>query len=192
VVVAWNVFRHFYPYWTESRVEWDARLRPQLELAYTATTRDGQRDALRQLVADARDGHGSVTDNRRREERAVLPIRLGIVGDDLVVMASDVTADAPPVGAVVTRIDGVAAAQRLATTMRMESGTMQWRQTRALQEITTCPKGAVITLLVDSGTGPRLSRVRCDAREPPAEKRPEPVAELTGIRPMPVSRSFHT
>ena len=27
VVVAWNVFRHFYPYWTESRVDWDARLR---------------------------------------------------------------------------------------------------------------------------------------------------------------------
>ena len=178
VVVAWNVFRHFYPYWTESRVKWDARLRPQLEIAYLANTRDGQRDALRQLVADARDGHGSVTDDLRREERSVLPIRLGIVGDDLVVTASDVTADAP-VGAVVTRIDGVPAAQRLAATMRLASGTRQWRQTRALQEISTCPKGAVITLIVDSGTGPRQSSVPCDARQPPAEKRPEPVAELT-------------
>jgi hypothetical protein len=26
VVVGWNVFRHFYPYWPESGVEWDARL----------------------------------------------------------------------------------------------------------------------------------------------------------------------
>ncbi len=52
VVVAWNVFRHFYPYWTEAGVDWDARLRPQLELAYEATTRAAHRDALRLLVAD--------------------------------------------------------------------------------------------------------------------------------------------
>jgi hypothetical protein len=26
VVVAWNVFRHFYPYWTEAQVDWDGRL----------------------------------------------------------------------------------------------------------------------------------------------------------------------
>jgi hypothetical protein len=25
VVVAWNVFRHFYPYWAETGVDWDAR-----------------------------------------------------------------------------------------------------------------------------------------------------------------------
>src|SRR5262249_27557400 len=26
VVVAWNVLRHFYPYWDEAGVDWDARL----------------------------------------------------------------------------------------------------------------------------------------------------------------------
>jgi hypothetical protein len=47
-----------------------------------------------------------------------------------VVTACDVTADAP-VGAVVTRIDGVPAAQRLAADVQLASGTTQWRQTRA-------------------------------------------------------------
>ena len=44
VAVAWNVFRHFYPYWSESGVDWDARLRPQLALAYEAATRTAHRE----------------------------------------------------------------------------------------------------------------------------------------------------
>jgi phosphoglycolate phosphatase-like HAD superfamily hydrolase len=38
---------------------WDERLRRHLEDAYAATSREAQRDALRRLVADARDGHGN-------------------------------------------------------------------------------------------------------------------------------------
>ena len=68
VVVAWNVFRHFYPYWPEAGVDWDARLRPQLAPAHDATTRNAHRDAMRLLVADARDGHGSVVDPRGKGE----------------------------------------------------------------------------------------------------------------------------
>ena len=48
----------------ESGVDWDARLRPQLALAYDATTRTAHLDAMRLLVADARDGHGAVVDTR--------------------------------------------------------------------------------------------------------------------------------
>jgi len=178
VVVAWNVFRHFYPYWTESRVEWDARLRPQLELAYAANTRDAHRDALRQLVADAQDGHGSVVDTRGAGERGVLPIQLVLIDGRLVVTASAVSAEAL-VGAVVSTVDGVPAEQRLAEAMRLASGTTQWKQARALREIATCPMGAVVKLVVDSGTGPHPSSLRCEARQAPAEKRPPAVAELT-------------
>ena len=92
--------------WTESGVDWDARLLPQLELAYAANTRDAQRDALRQLVADARDGHGRVVDAQRGGERARLPIQLGFIDGQLVVTASDMPADVP-VGAVVSAIDGI-------------------------------------------------------------------------------------
>jgi hypothetical protein len=62
VVVAWNVLRHFYPYWAEARVDWDARLRPQLEAAARAQTRAQHFVALRQLVADLRDAHGTPKD----------------------------------------------------------------------------------------------------------------------------------
>ena len=177
VVVAWNVFRHFYPYWAEAGVDWDARLQAQLELAYAANTRDAQRDALRQLVADARDGHGRVVDARRRGEQARLPIQLGIIDGRLVVTASGVPADVP-VGAVVSTIDGILATDRLAKAMRLASGTTQWTRTRALQEITTCEKGAVINFAVDTGTGARAASVRCEATQPAAENRPAAVGEL--------------
>jgi hypothetical protein len=108
VVVAWNVFRHFYPYWTEAGVDWNTRLPPQLDDAWRATTREGQRNALRRLVADARDGHGGVGDTRQAERRALIPIQLSVVENRIVITASDVPADAP-VGAVVSTIDGVPA-----------------------------------------------------------------------------------
>ena len=67
VVVAWNRFRHFYPYWTDTQVDWDAQLRRQLKVAYDAGTRDAHWRALRQLVNDAHDGHGVVTDVTGKE-----------------------------------------------------------------------------------------------------------------------------
>ena len=72
------------------------------------------------------------------------------------VTATAVPAEAP-VGAVVSAVDGVPAAQRLADAMRLASGTTQWKQTRALQEIGSCPTGAAVKLVIDTGAGPQPS-----------------------------------
>lgn len=178
VVVAWNVFRHFYPYWTESRVDWDARLPTEIERMFGATTRVAHQDALRLLVADVHDGHGAVSDVRSRGERGWLPVQFGIVEGKLVITASGAPEDAP-VGAVISKIDGVEARQRMSTAMGFASGTAQWKETRALREISTCPTRAVVTLVIDGGAGARSSTLRCDAKQPPPEKRPESVVELT-------------
>jgi hypothetical protein len=178
VVVAWNVFRHFYPYWTESRVDWDARLPTEIERMFGATTRATHLDALRLLVADVHDGHGAAIDVRNRGERGWLPVQLGIIEGQLVVTATGAPANAP-VGAIVATLDGVPAGQRMSVAMGLASGTAQWKETRALWEISTCPMGTVVTLVVDSGAGPRSSNLRCDAKQPPPEKRPDPVVQLT-------------
>ena len=104
VVVAWNVFRHFYPYWTEAGVDWDARLRPHLESAYRQS-REAHRDALRLLVADMRDGHGRVNDTRWRAAERVRCRSVGRIEGQVVVVGQR-SPDAP-VGAVVSSIDGV-------------------------------------------------------------------------------------
>jgi hypothetical protein len=177
VLVAWNVFRHFYPYWDEAKVDWNARLRPQLTLAYDATTRDAHRDAMRLLVADLRDGHGSVIDTQGPGRQAQLPVQLQIV-DGQVVIAATGEAEAP-VGAVVTAIGGAPADRRLADLMRLNSGTTQWKERRALQEMTACAPGSSVTIALDRGAGPRSIDLPCGAGAPVAEKRPAPVGELT-------------
>ncbi len=188
VLVAWNVFRHFYPYWEEAKVDWNARLPPQLTLAYDATTRDAHRDAMRLLVADLRDGHGSVTDTQGPSRQPQLPVQLLVV-DGRVAIAASGEAEAP-VGAVVTSIGGVPADRRLADLMRLQSGTMQWKERRALQEMTACAPGSSVPAVLDSGAGPSSTTLRCGTGAPVVEKRPAPVGELaSGVWYVDLSRA---
>jgi hypothetical protein len=177
VVVAWNVFRHFYPYWKEAAVDWDDRLRDHLALAHAATTRQRHHDALRQLVADARDGHGNVLDTSATQPRAFLPLRFMMVGNQVVVTASGVATDVPT-GAVVIAIDGVPASRLRERLAGLISGTTQWKQARAAEELASCVQGATVRLTVDSGRGPQVVSLKCDATPRQAEARPAAVSEL--------------
>jgi hypothetical protein len=176
VVVAWSVFRHFYPYWIEAGVDWDARLAPQLAAALSAETRTAQRDVLKALVADVRDGHGFVADTLEKAERGELPVALAVVEGRLVVTSSAVPAEAP-VGAVVTTIDGVPAADRLARAASLASGSNQWRQVAAVWPLTSGVKGETVELGLDGGSGSREVTLAYGTPPPPV-KRPEPVTEV--------------
>ncbi len=176
VVVAWNVFRHFYPYWTETGVDWDALLSPQLAAARKANGRPEQLVALKLLVAAARDGHGRVADTLDKTPQGTLPLRLVAIGGRPVVAAS--SSPEVPVGAVVTTIDGVPAAERFVAATRLFSGSERWREAQAAAELSTGPVGARVTLVVDDGTASRTVALTCGNAPPPAEKRPEPVVEL--------------
>ena len=187
VVVAWNLFRHFYPYWSDVDVDWDSRLIPQLEAAYRAVTRDGAGDALRALVVEARDGHGHVFDSLRGEVnwpdgRAQVPLRFGLVDGHVIVTMSAVP-DRVSVGARVSTIDGIPAEDRFQAGLRLVSGSERWRVVKTLIEIAKCTKGRTMKVLLDTGHGPREIDLECHAAEPgapppPAEARPEPISEV--------------
>lgn len=177
MVVAWNVLRHFYPYWTEAAVDWDSRLRPQLALASAALDRSTHRDALRQLVADARDGHGNVVDSAATERRALLPLQFSVIEGRVVVTGSTVP-EQVPVGSIVNALGGKAAAQRLDAGMRLNSGTAQWRQTRALRDMLACTRDVGITLILQlPAEQAREVVVPCNATQLVSEPRPNAVAE---------------
>ena len=189
VVVAWNAFRHFYPYWLEAGVNWDASLEAHLVRAYGATTRSGHQAVLRGLVAGARDGHGRVIDPTvesfacpecplRRQDRAMLPVRLGLVEGRVVITASSRT-DLAPVGAVVEKIGNAAVPKRLAEERDAVSGSEQWKTVRALEEMTACEKGSTIRLKLSSGKSSRPIELPCDQGQLPAEKRPKPITEMS-------------
>jgi hypothetical protein len=181
-VVGWNVFRHFYPYWADIAVDWDARLQPHLAAALdVAGGRDAHFDAVRALVADVRDGHGSVRDAAplNRPPVAWLPLQLRLIGEKLVVTASS---DAGiPVGAVVTAIDGVPVEQRLAKELRLASGTLQWRRWRANGRLSQCSRGVVVNLTTETPSGAtRVASLPCtgSAMQALTDSRPDTIAEL--------------
>jgi hypothetical protein len=176
VVVCWSVLRHFYPYWTEAGVDWEARLAHHLEAARTAADRAAQADVLRGLVADVRDGHGFVADPLDRSQRGSLPIGLGVVEGRLVVVSS--ASAEVPVGAVVTSIDGVPAEDRLAREVALASGSTQWRQARSGWALASGPRGSTVSLGIDDGRERRVVRLACDGSATPPMKRPAPVGEI--------------
>ena len=100
-----------------------------------------------------------------------------MIEHQLVVTATAAPAEVP-VGAVVSALDGAPAAQRLTDATRLASGSTQWKETRALREIGSCSTGAAVKLVIDNGAGPKPTSLTCDAKQPPAEKRPAPVTEL--------------
>jgi hypothetical protein len=177
LVVAWNVLRHFYPYWTETAVDWDLRLQPQLALAAAAADRSSHRDALRQLLADARDGHGNVVDSAATERRALLPLQFSVIEGRVVVTGSTVP-EQVPVGAIVNALGGKPAADRLDEIMRLSSGTAQWRQARALREMLGCTRDVGITVSLQLPAEPaREVVVPCNATQLVPDPRPNAVAE---------------
>jgi hypothetical protein len=176
VVVAWNVYRHFYPYWQEAGVDWDGRLPALLQSAAAALNRAAHADALKALVHDVRDGHGGVTDTSARVARAGLPAGLAVVEDRVVVIATAVPE--LPVGAEVLEIDGAPAATLLAGLLAHSSGTEQWRRVRAGWELGLGTPGSDARLRIDDGQGVREISVRRIETTPPVEKRPEPVTEI--------------
>jgi hypothetical protein len=174
IVVAWNVYRHFYPYFADAAVEWDALLGSQLMRAYDASTRAAQADALRRLVADARDGHGTVTDAHQRP-RATIPVQVAFIDSRLVVVAS--RAPAVPVGSVMTAVDGRSATDRFVAAMPLVSGSLQWRQYRAAQDVAACTSTTARITLDDRGET-RTVEAPCETASLPLEARPAPIAEV--------------
>ena len=176
VVAAWSFFRHFYPYWKETGVDWDSRLRSSLKVARSAATRAAQRDALRKLVADVRDGHGSVRDTLDKSEPGQLALGITLIEGRLVVTSSALASEAP-VGAVVATIDGVPATDRLAQALSLASGSTQWRQVAGTWRFTRGVKGQAVELGIASETETRKVTLTYGASPPPAN-RPAPLAEL--------------
>ena len=61
VIIAWNVFQHFYPNFDYLQLDWNAELDAALKQAAIATDELSFRDVLRRFVATLRDGHGWVS-----------------------------------------------------------------------------------------------------------------------------------
>ncbi|MEL6562301.1 MAG: S41 family peptidase, partial [Bacteroidota bacterium] len=83
VIIAWNIFQHFYPYFDIVKINWDQVLKEHISLAI-----DGQestQDILRRLIHHLDDGHGIVTKKESRE-KIFYPFNIVSIKNEFVVI----------------------------------------------------------------------------------------------------------
>jgi C-terminal processing protease CtpA/Prc len=148
VIIAWNVFQHFYPYFDVVSVDWDAELTRGLEGALADRTGEEFFLTLGRLVAALQDGHGSVF-HSEYSPRGRLPFAAEWIEDGVVVTRSDDPAVRP--GDVIEQLDGVEAARALADAESYVSGSPQWKRFKALRLLGPGPVGTLLTLVVRRG-----------------------------------------
>ena len=152
IVVAWNVYAQFSPYFDVNHEDWDRALDDFLRDALDDNTPADHLATLHRVVARLHDGHGYVLAN---EPLLVPPVRFGWVDDQVVVLAS--TDPRVHRGDVVLAVDGQPASARITQRMALESGSELWTREHALAWLARGDPGSV-TLALANHTDVTLDR----------------------------------
>jgi C-terminal processing protease CtpA/Prc len=103
LINAWNVFQHFYPYFTEMGINWQQELRNSLATAYFSDKTNHIND-LKRLTAALKDNH--VTVSSPETGYYAPPFDAELIEGKLVVTAIYAGAPSIKVGDVIEQIDG--------------------------------------------------------------------------------------
>jgi hypothetical protein len=178
VILCWNVFQHFYPYFDEVEVDWPAELARALEAAATDADGAAFQLTLRRLVAALHDGHGAVY-TLEQTSQGMLPLRWDHVEGALVVTAVAGDVDLA-LGDRVLSIGGEGALDAMAREEQLACGaTPQWRRHVALQGLLTGPYEQAVELVVErDGAERRVALAYGWPDPPPSEPLPDPITEV--------------
>lgn len=127
-VLAWNVFRHFFPYFDVTGVPWDPQLSRTLEAAALDPDPRAFARTLRRMTATLHDGHVWVS-GPGTPPKAWPSVALTWVEDSPVVQAVGASAKAVPAGSRILAVDGVEIQVRMAQlSEEISAATPGWRQ----------------------------------------------------------------
>ncbi len=146
VVIAWNVFEHFYPYLDVVPVDWMAELDRALAGALADETGQQFFRTLRGLIAQLGDGHGRVV-HPAYVPTGGLPAQLEWIEGKAVVTAS--RDSALEHGDVVLTLDGEPSSNLMAAEEELISGSPQWKRYRAMQAFGAGAPGTSVRVQVE-------------------------------------------
>lgn len=182
VILAWNVYQHFYPYFDVEQVDMPGELQRALLSAAANTGASDFAITLRKLVAAMKDGHGNVSYN------APTPYMVPLVwtwaeGQLIVTRVKDDQRQAVQPGDRILAIDGVPAETVQARMEALEAGaTPQLIRLKASTEIARCLDSHQMTLEIEPYAAQGASRTvqfSCRAADYDwSEPRPFKVSEL--------------
>lgn len=176
-IAAWNVARHFYPYWSVVSIDWDAVLRKWLAAQPPQQSREHLREALRRLIAPLDDGHGRIIDTKDKRPKQLLPITVRPLGDRWVVEASAAPDRVKP-GDVIVAVGNMPADRYFAALMAIQSGSPQFVRWRAARDFVLGPVGETLALRVARAGKLVNTSLKFDQPKTTFMPRPEPFAEV--------------
>jgi len=147
VVIAWNVFQHFYPYFDVVDVNWDSELTNAMRKAIADKNEKDFYYTLCGFIAKLQDGHARLI-HKIQGEWAGLPFRVDWIENQVVVTASKEPTKVK-IGDIIVSIDGKEAEQVLLNDEQYISGSCQWKRVRALKEFGYGDKGTKANLVIE-------------------------------------------
>jgi hypothetical protein len=139
VIVVWNVFQHFYPYFDRVRTDWGLELSKALRAAATDREAADFEITLNRMVATVRDGHGAVSVPSSAPQ-VFPPITMDWVEKEMVV--TSVRTGAPEGiarGDRVLAIDGITTSQKASEHWQLLSAATQgWMLRRLMLRLNRC------------------------------------------------------
>lgn len=143
VIVAWNVFQHFWPYWDVVAVDWNAVLDTALADAVNDRTVNEHVATLQRMSATAPDAHMRTTCSTERPSEDS-PFTVEVIEGKVVVTATAVKELVR--GDVIVSIEGQPATAHLQADEALVSGSPQWRRVQASARFATGATGSRLTL----------------------------------------------
>lgn len=176
VLITWNVFQHFYPYFDVAAVDWAAELPRALQSALQDMDAAAHVRNLQRLVAASGDGHGNVY-WPQRPAVWFLPFRAEWVEERVVIVRSLEPSKFEP-GDVILGVDDVDAVNSVRDASSLIAGSPQWKRHRALEQFGSGVEGRNARVQVQRGDGEIMVETTLKQRSPvPLPERPK-IAEL--------------
>lgn len=126
IVITWNVFQHFFPYFDVIDTDWNKVLGETLKNTLANKRQKDFFMTLRKMIAQTDDGHGNVNS----EYMYCLPVRFEVIENKIVITASEDTNLKR--GDIIHKINEKPALEVLNEEEKMISGSPQLRRYRTL------------------------------------------------------------
>ena len=143
IIIAWNVYQHFYPYFKVVPPGWAKQLTVALKKALYDENPEDFLHTLRSLSASTYDGSGLVF-HPLLTDQANIPLKMEWIGNRLVITTSK--DDRIKRGDIILSIDGILAKNKLRRVERLISGSPQWKRFYAMKLIGLGDKGSTARL----------------------------------------------
>ncbi len=150
IVISWNIFRHFFPYWEDAAAKPDELLSDALQKAATDRNAYDFTKTLKFMTEKLNDGHIRVNrggDTTRGSFPAIVLTRAeNQVVVDKILDSALLHSFSP--GDVITAIDGIPVKEMADSAASLISGSPQWKASRTYFEWLEGPANSVVKLTV--------------------------------------------